>query len=140
MQNLKSILDKTDFQGRIAQSLRFDVRSCNSTGGWGSPGFTNEFEEIGKFEGEGDYKLSFWIRNEGSKYRVNAGGVSPFKGHMKTLVESSESSEEWTFYEFDIHVPEENHLRMELNILQPGTLWIDDVRVKKRIRSIGTRR
>ncbi len=59
------IIDKKVFkEGK--QSLRFDVINCSSTGGLHSPGFTNEFSEIGKFEGEGTYKLGFWIKNEGT--------------------------------------------------------------------------
>ncbi len=111
------------------QSLRFDIDECAASGGWGSPGFTNEFFEAGKFEGEGNYKLSFWIRNHGSRYRISAGGVSPMKGDMKVLIEASEELDDWTFFEFNVAVAESMHLRMELNILEPGTFWIDDIQV-----------
>ncbi len=113
------------------QSLRFDVKKCSSTGGWSSPGFTNEFFDIGKFEGEGIYKLSFWIKNSGTKFRVNAGGVSPLEGDMKVLIESDEQIEDWKYLEYTINVPKERHLRMEFNILKSGTLWIDDVQIAK---------
>lgn len=123
-------LDKTIFkEGK--QSLRFDVINCSSTGGWQSPGFTNEFSDSGKFEGEGTYKLSFWIRNDRSKYRINAGGVAPMEGDMKKLVESDQQIEDWKYQEYEISVPKDQHLRMELNILQPGTFWIDDIKIVK---------
>ena len=84
-------LDKTIFkEGK--QSLRFDVKNCSSTGGWFSPGFTNEFFDTGKFEGECIYKLSFWIQNKGTKFRVNAGSVAPMEGEMKILIESDKPS------------------------------------------------
>ncbi len=124
------VIDKNLFkEGK--QSLRFDVNNCSSTGGWHSPGFTNEFSESGKFKGEGTYKLGFWIKNDGTKFRVEAGGVSPHKGDLKVLIESSEELEDWKYLHYKIHVPKERHLRMELNILSPGTFWIDDVQITK---------
>ena len=123
-------LDKNIFkEGK--QSLRFDVKKCASTGGWGSPGFTNEFFDIGKFEGECIYKLSFWIKNNGSKFRVNAGGVTAMKGDMQVLIESDEQIEDWKYFEYKITVAKENHLRIELNVLKSGILWIDDVQIVK---------
>ena len=123
------VLDTTVYK-EGSQSLRFNVKSCSSSGGWGSPGFTNEFFDAGKFEGERVYKLSFWIKNNGTKFRVSAGGVAPYKGDMRTLIESDEQLDEWNYYEYTINVPKERHLRMELNILEPGIFWIDDVEIK----------
>ena len=126
----KIIIDKNVFkEGK--QSLRFDVVNCSSTGGWHSPGFTNEFSDSGQFEGEVIYKLSFWIKNNGTKFRVESGGVAPYKGEMKVLIESDEQIEDWKYLEYKINVPEERHLRMELNILEPGTFWIDDIQIDK---------
>lgn len=112
-----------------SQSLRFDVTNCSSTGGWHSPGFTNEFNEIGQFKGESIYKLSFWIKNKGSKYSIRAGGVSAQKGHMKKLIEADQNIEDWKYHEYEISIPKRQHLRFELNILQPGTFWIDDIQI-----------
>ena len=124
------IIDKNIFkEGK--QSLRFDVINCSSTGGWHSPGFTNEFFESGKFEGEGTYKLGFWIKNEGTKFIMKAGGVSPNKGDMKVLIESDEQIEDWKYLEYEISIPRERHLRIELNILEPGSFWIDGVLIEK---------
>ena len=45
--DFKIELDKIIFkEGK--QSLRFDVKKCSSDGGWHSPGFTNEFSDIGE--------------------------------------------------------------------------------------------
>ena len=123
-------LDKELFKEGKA-SLKFDVKKCSSTGGWKSPGFTNEFSENGQFEGPGIFNLSFWIKNNGSKYSVSGGGVSPMEGDMKILVESNELIEDWKFLEFEIDVPIDRHLRMQLNILQAGTFWIDDIQIEK---------
>jgi len=113
------------------QSLKFDVKKCSSTGGWHSPGFTNEFSESGTFEGGGSYKLGFWIKNHGTTFNISAGGVAPKEGDMKTLIESDQQIEDWKYLEYEISVQEDWHLRMQLNILQPGTFWIDDVKIEK---------
>jgi len=124
------IIDKKVFkEGK--QSLKFDVKNCSSIGGWLSPGFTNEFFESGKFEGEGTYKLGFWIKNEGAKFIMKAGGVSPNKGDMKVLIESDEQIEDWKYLEYKIIIPTKRHLRIELNILEPGSFWIDGVVIEK---------
>ena len=113
------------------QSLRFDVVKCSSIGGRFSPGFTNEFFESGKFEGEGIYKLSFWVKNEGSIFKISAGSVSAKKGNMTTLIEEKEQISDWKLFEYHIDIPKDNWLKMELNILQPGTFWIDDIQIEK---------
>ena len=118
-------LDNSSFkEGK--QSLKFDVKICSNIGGWNSPGFTNQFSETGGFKGEHTYKVSFWIKNKGAKYRLNAGGVSPFKGEMKVLLEENEDLDEWKMYEYKVKVPQDMELRFQLNILEPGTFWIDD--------------
>jgi len=123
-------LDKDVFiEGK--QSLKFDVKKCTTIGEWHSPGFTNEFFDIGKYDGEGIYKISFWIKNNGSTFRVTAGGVSAMKGEMKTLIEGNDEIDDWKLHEYEINVPNNRWLRMQLNILQPGTFWIDDIKIEK---------
>ena len=124
------VLDTSAFkEGK--QSLRFDVKKCTSDGGWGSPGFTSEFTEAGRFKGEGRYKLSFWIKNNRTKYSISAGGVEEQKGDMKTLLLGNDQIDDWHLFEYEIDIPKDRWLRMELNILQPGTFWIDDIKVEK---------
>lgn len=120
--------DKNSFK-EGQQSLMFDVENCSPIGGRLSPGFTNEFYDIGVFKGEADFNLSFWIKNNGTKFRIEAGGVGPYKGDMKILIESDEQIEDWKYFEYKINVPKDRHLRMQLNVLEPGTLWIDDVQI-----------
>lgn len=128
--DFKIELDNINFkEGK--QSLKFDVSKCSSIGGWKSPGFTNEFFESGRFEGEGLYKLSFWIKNNGTTFNISSGGVAAKEGEMVTLIENSEQIDEWRFHEFEIEIPHDKWLRMQLNILQPGTFWIDDVRIER---------
>ena len=118
------LMDETTFkEGK--QSLKFEVVECSSMSGWHSPGFTNEFFERGR----GTYRLSFWYKNHGATFRVQAGGVTPFEGEMKRVIESSATTKDWKYVEHEVHVSEEAHLRIELNVVQPGTFWIDDVQI-----------
>jgi hypothetical protein len=124
------LLDKEIFkEGK--QSLKFDVKRCSSKGGLRSPGFTNEFFEVGKYRGEGRYKLSLWVKNDGTEFVITAGGVSAMKGNMITLIKENEQIDDWKLLEYEIDVPKDRWLRMELNILQPGTFWIDDIRIER---------
>ncbi len=124
------ILDKKDFkEGK--QSLKFDVKKCEEFGGWRSPGFTNEFTESGPYEGPGIYELSFWIKNLGATFNISAGGVGPKEGEIKTLLVSDQPIEDWKHFKYEITVQKDWHLRMQLNILGPGTFWIDEVKIKK---------
>ena len=128
--NFKIELDKENFvEGK--QSLKFEVTKCKDIGGWLSPGFTNQFHEIGSFKGKGTYKVSFWIMNKESKFRISAGGVSPKLGEMNTLLEGDSNITEWQLQEFNIDIPKDMELRLELNILKSGTFWIDNIQVEK---------
>ena len=73
--------------------------------------------------------MSFWIKNNGTHFKVNAGNVSPFEGEMEIILDSDEQLDEWKYFSYKINVPKERHLRMELNVIKPGTLWIDDVQI-----------
>ena len=113
------------------QSLRFDVKKCSSTGGRFSPGFTSEFMEFGKFKGEGRYKLSFWVKNKQSTFKISAGGVSINKGNLNKLIEENKDINNWKHLEYFIDIPKNNWLRIELNIIKPGTFWIDAIEIEK---------
>jgi hypothetical protein len=124
------VLDKNIYkEGK--QSLKFDVKKCTSMGGWRSPGFTNDFLEVGRFRGEGRFKLSFWVKNEGSTFKISAGGVSTKEGDETTLIEEKKQISDWKRLEYQIDVPKDRWLRLELNILQPGAFWIDDIKIEK---------
>lgn len=121
------VFDQTDFvEGK--QSLKFVVRECSSAGAWHSPGFTREFPAK---PGE-HLRISFWLKNLNSDYRVDMGGVASHKGQMETFLKSNENSPDWQKYEYEYTVPAEmTALRIELNILQPGTFWIDGFTFEK---------
>ena len=110
------------------QSLRFDVVRCFSTGGWASPGIHSEFVISGSYYGPATYKLSLWIKNDGAKFKINAGGV---EGIIPTLIEEKKQLSDWKLLEYHIDIPKDKRLRFELNILEPGTFWIDDIQIEK---------
>jgi len=121
------IIDKTEFkEGK--QSLKFLVRECSSVGGWWSPGFCNEYPA-----NPGDiFRISFWIMNKGTEYYVKIGGITATSGKYDTIVRSNEYSDHWKLIEYYYTIPEKmKAIRIELNILQPGTFWIDDLKIEK---------
>ncbi len=124
------ILDNTNYkEGK--QSLRFEVKECSATGGWHSPGFTNEFSEVGKYEGPARYRLSFWIKNNGSRFEISAGIIGLMEREMKTLLEGNHEIDDWQFFEYEMEIPAKKWLGLQLNILKPGTFWIDDIKIEK---------
>lgn len=121
------ILDTTDFkEGR--QSLKFLVRECSAIGGWHSPGISREYPAL---SGE-TYLISFWIKSEGSDYRVEIGGVHGWKNLEDETVDSSEhAADGWKHVAYEFTLPvESNKIRFLLNALSPGSLWVDDVRIE----------
>jgi hypothetical protein len=110
------------------QSLKFLVRECSATGGWYSPGFCNEYPAK---PGE-KYRVTFWVKNDGCQFAVRIGGVSPNKGKYDTIVDSQETIDSWQFYEYHYTIPKEmTRIRIETNILKPGSFWMDDIRIEK---------
>lgn len=110
------------------QSLHFEVRECSPKGSWHSPGIANEWPAK---PGE-TYKVSFWIRNIESEFIVLVGGVSAFEGEYDTIVKSKITTENWKQFEYNYTIPQKmKSLRFELNILQPGSFWIDDIEIVK---------
>jgi Carbohydrate binding domain len=110
------------------QSLKFVVRKCSNVGGRLSPGFCQEFQAK---PGE-TYKVSFWVKNSDSEFFVRVGGVSAFNGEYKTVVKSKEKIGAWRQFSIKYTVPKGmKALRFEMNILQPGTFWIDDLKIEK---------
>lgn len=121
------IIDRQEFvEG--SQSLSFDVRACSSSGGWQSPGFSQQFEVNPGCR----YALSFWVKNQGCELTVNCGAVGPTTGEMKTILQTSSTIDEWKKFEYIVNVPEEyKDIRFELNITKPGKMWIDDIHLEE---------
>jgi hypothetical protein len=121
------ITDTTEYKDG-KQSLKFLVRECSSVGGWWSPGFCNEYRAL---PGE-IYRISFWIKNQGSEFLIKIGGISASRGEYDTIVKSQETIDNWQLFEYYYTIPEKmTAIRFELNILHPGTFWIDDLKIER---------
>jgi len=110
------------------KSLHFVVRKCVSNGGRYSPGLS---KELPAKQGE-TYNISFWIKNIGSEFIVKAGGVTGFGGKLQIIVQSEEQIESWKKFESIYTIPSGmTALRFEVNLLTPGSFWIDNVIITK---------
>lgn len=111
------------------QSLSFKVRECDSTGGWRSPGIAQQMNAI---PGE-TYQISFWIKNQGSTYRAKISGIAATTGKPELIVQTDETNNDWKHYEYTYTIPEKmNAIRFEFNVIKPGTVWIDDVKIERK--------
>lgn len=125
--DFKIAFDQADFKSG-KQSLRFDVKNCSAERGWYSPGIA---QEIPAKSGE-EFNISFWVKNTGSDFSFNIGGVSAFGRGETKLIKATNKTGEWIEYKTNYKMPEETtKLRLEFNVLQAGTVWIDDVVVEK---------
>jgi len=121
------IIDTVEFKDG-KQSLKFLVRECSANGGWHSPGFCNQY----KADPGDTYKVSCWIKNVESEFIIRIGGISATKGQYDTIFRSKETINSWQFLNYTYSIPEKmDFIRFEMNIIQPGTFWIDDVKIEK---------
>ena len=109
-------------------SLRFDVKKVIATQHpRKNPGMNGNIEA----ETGNKYKVSFWIKNKGCNFRINAGSWRPGM-RQKPLIRSKEDIKEWKYFEYEYTVPDSvSNVGFELNLSSPGTFWIDDVRIEK---------
>lgn len=110
------------------QALRFHVSACSDLGGHFSPGIAQELDvEPGK-----DYRIHFWVKNEGTAFKMNTSAVTAFEASQGPVLRSSETFKDWHLFTMDYKIPESmQKLRLELSVLKPGTLWIDAVSLEK---------
>lgn len=112
------------------QSLKFEVRQCSANGGWHSPGM---FQTIPAKTGK-SYKISFWLKNNGTEFNISIGSERPgaLGRHDGKVFRSKDTIESWQQVEYIYLVPAGfSNIRFELTILQPGKLWIDDVKIQE---------
>ena len=110
------------------QSLKFTVRTCSGIGGWKSPGFSQEYPGA-----SGDlFNISFWVKSDGAEFQFDVGGVTAFSGERGPSVMSDSTLTDWHQYELEYTLPSDmDRLRVNFNVLSPGTLWIDDTRISR---------
>ncbi|TXB67136.1 hypothetical protein FRY74_02820 [Vicingus serpentipes] len=124
--NFDLVIDSDAIDGK--QSLKFIIRSCSEKGGWLSPGISQEI----KVEPNKTYHIKCWIKNNNSKFRIKVDAIDAFTKDVGPTIESSETTNKWTLHELTYTIPEKmDKLRLEINALQPGTLWIDHITIEK---------
>ena len=123
-------VDKTVFK-EGSQSLRFDINELPDSLGKQLPGFTCEFNEAGKFKGKGSYKVSLWVKNQGTAYNISASSVTAMGGGLKVLTSVQAENSDWQKMEYEVYIAPGGWLRLELTISEKGTLWVDDVQIEK---------
>jgi len=129
--NAKLVIDSVNpCEGK--QSLKFVVTECSSVGGWHSPGIFTEVDcENGK-----TYQVSFWLKNQGCMHMIKMDcwkGGTEDRNHPKKWITNNDNIPEWKKFEYEFTFNNDtDRFRFELNILTPGTLWIDDVRIEKK--------
>lgn len=113
------------------QSLRFVVHRAAPAGGWHSPGL---FQLTDAEEG-GSYRVSFWLKNQGCHIRLvinseTAESLEPRNPIYRKIGPEQTGEGAWKQFVYDYTVPAHYaNIRFELNLLAPGTVWIDDVRI-----------
>lgn len=121
------VLDESE-RREGARALRFDVSACGDEGGWRSPGLSREFA----VEPGATYDVSFQVKSEGSRWSAAWGGVDAKTSAYDVTDDSNCEEGEWRRVEARYTVPERyERLRFQFNVLSPGRLWIDDVRIER---------
>lgn len=112
------------------QSLKFEIQKTDTLKFQKelmAPGMFGCIDaEIGK-----RYKVSFWIKNQGSEFNINVGNQF-FMTYSEDILKTNENFTDWTYFEYEYTIPESNpKICFGLNFLSPGNFWIDDVRLEK---------
>jgi hypothetical protein len=77
----------------------------------------------------GRCSISFWAKNVGSGFVSTARGVSAKEGEPGVVIRSKDTINEWRQFECTHTIPPNMWLRFNVNVVQPGTFWIDDIQI-----------
>ena len=112
------------------QSLKFAVHRVDGPG-WRSAGLF----QVRPAKSNRSYKVSFWLKNQGCESSLLIRSTKPKESPIvarKVLGEEETGTNTWRRFEYFYTVPDTyDNIRFELGITQPGTLWIDDVRIEE---------
>jgi hypothetical protein len=111
------------------QSLKFVVRKVDPGGGWPSPGL---FQSSHAQEGRA-YRISFWLKTRGAVIRlsIRSEALNPSPNPIIASIKAEETGDHgWRQFVYTYTVPaRHDSIRFEINIIAPGTAWIDNVRI-----------
>jgi hypothetical protein len=115
-----------------AQSLEMVVQHADGSGGWRSAGL---FQDVDAEAGQ-TYRVSFSLKSRGARVRLRIDSEKgdfrrPHEPTVETLEAQDTGGNVWRRVERDYTVPDGyRDIRFEINVLSPGTVWIDDVRIE----------
>ncbi len=82
------------------------------------------------------YDVTFWLKNQGCSMRLEITSEFPESDEPLTPITEiigpdTTGEGEWRQFSYTYTVPSPRRdIRFEVNLLAPGTLWIDDVRIE----------
>jgi hypothetical protein len=111
------------------QSLKFVARKADPGGGWPGPGM---FQSYHAQEGRA-YRISFWLKTHGAviQLRICSEALNPSPNPIIASINAEETGDhDWSQFVYTYTVPARyDSIRFEINIIAPGTAWIDNVRI-----------
>ena len=124
-------LDSMDaVEGR--QSLKFIAHRGDARCGWTTAGLF----QVRPAKAKTSYKVSFWLKNQGCRIRLvidseTADSREP-RAPIREIIDAEMTGDDtWREFVYTYTVPAHySNIRFELNVLEPGTLWVDDVRIE----------
>jgi hypothetical protein len=75
------------------------------------------------------YRISFWLKTREAviRLRICSEALNP---SPNPIIESINAEDEWRQFVYTYTVPaHHDSIRFEINIIAPGTMWIDNVRI-----------
>ena len=113
------------------QSLKFKVHRVDSRPGWRRPGLF----QVRSAKSNRSYRVSFWLKNQGCKVSLTINSEKPKSAPLanrRMLGEGETGANTWRQFEYVYTVPDTyNNIRFDLGVVQPGTFWLDDVRIEE---------
>ncbi len=82
------------------------------------------------------FRVSFWVKNQGCRFRVRIDSDTPESRQPRNPIRETIDAETtgdgvWSQFVYTYTVPQHySNVRFELNVVAPGTLWLDDVRIE----------
>lgn len=113
------------------QALQLAVEKTDSVAGRRTVGL---FQVVPAEEGR-NYRVAFRLRISGARAIVIArseNASAATSGRVGAFEETDAPADSWREVQWVYSVPEGyDNIRFELNVVRPGTLWLDDVRIEE---------
>ncbi|MFM8787432.1 MAG: hypothetical protein ACKOFE_07270, partial [Bacteroidota bacterium] len=91
----------------------------------------SEFMHRGTYPGPAVYQVVVYVRNSSPRWLLRLGSVSASEGDMRDYPQRSVSGEAWVRQAWNVSVKQDQHLRMEVSLLDPGKVCIRGLEIRK---------